>query len=250
MPHLAYVLLEKPEDPPWEAVRRELRGPFWRPSSSARNMVRDGDSIAFAYEGGHAAVMLVEESLPPDLMETVAETSLHWPEGREIVPRHKAFLVCRFRQERGLDAIEEALVLGRVVSAVLSGTRALGVSWNNRVVSPPGYFRKTTAGASRKDLPTMLWVNVHGTTGDRGTRMCTAGLSDYDLMEIEADMDLLDRSSLVCLVADFARYLLHSGPVVEDGHTTGSAGTDQRILVRHESSIFIEGATVYRLRKP
>jgi hypothetical protein len=79
-----------------------------------------------------------------------------------------------------------------------------------------------------------------------GVSGATRGLAAFGLMEIEAGGFKGDPRQLNGLMLDLAGYLIEAEPVIKDGDTIGPDAAT-KIVVRHETSGFIPGQSVYRL---
>ena len=103
-------------------------------------------------------------------------------------------------------------------------------------------------GATREMLPLYLWVRFSITQEkDQTFTLCTTGLGDLELMEVEFPHVALDAQTLMDRAFNIAHYLLDHGAVLADGHTIGISA-DEKFTVNHAPSLRDAGSIVYRLK--
>ena len=71
-------------------------------------------------------------------------------------------------------------------------------------------------------------------------------MKQFGLMEIEVDHCRMNLQELFEFVSNLAHYLIQSGPVIADGNTVGG-NEEERILVRHRSSMIDQREMVYKI---
>jgi len=72
------------------------------------------------------------------------------------------------------------------------------------------------------------------------------GLSQFGLNEIEVTPCDWCPDDVLKLVFNVARYLIQSGPVINDGDTVGG-DENERIVVRHAKGMYATDERVYRI---
>ncbi|MGD9544521.1 MAG: DUF4261 domain-containing protein [Methylocystis sp.] len=141
-----------------------------------------------------------------------------------------------------------AALLGQLVAAVIDATKdALAVHWaRSDSLWPAALVAQTIAPGDEKP-PVLFCVAIKlSRDADGGVSGATRGLAAFGLMEIEAAGFAGDPRQLNGLMLDLAGYLIEAGPVIKDGDTIGPDAAT-KIVVRHETSGFIPGQSVYRL---
>jgi hypothetical protein len=244
---LAFVVLAEPKLPSGETVKASLQERLGN-SLTIDKMEADDKVILFRIAGGTLAIGLAERPIPNKELEDVCRYAWYWKAACESVSPHKAHLMVTVL-DTNLDKIEASLLLTKTLASLMSDSNAIAGYWHGNL-QPRDAFLKQSANASRQRLPIMLWINFRLSSDPlKGWTISTRGMRDFDLMEIESKDAPTDGRSLFVLVAGLSEYLISKGPVIKDGETVGDSPA-LNIRVRHTTSFWNEGQTVYRVVYP
>ena len=180
------------------------------------------------------------DRFPDDLAE-VAEASPHWPGSIGPLDDVEHAVAHLYDHRSTLDATRW---LTRVVATLLRVTDAVGVLWDDRLLSRADTFLHL-AKAEDADMPLELWTAVHPFDGEEASGMGTVGMTRLGHLEIEAVDDRLDPTDLRTLVVDVARYVLR-GRILADGEAI-SGPRRTRLIVRRGPSMLGREADVLRI---
>lgn len=203
-------------------------------------------TLVFLYEDYMFAVGKVDAPCPISKDDPCVQFAWYWPDAWEAVSKHKAHLLPSV--SGGADAKRRAALHGQLVAAVVDATKdAVAVHWaSSDSLWPAPLVAQTIAPGDRKPpMPFCVGVML-SRDADGGVSGMTRGLAAFGLMEIEAGGFQGDPRQLNGLMLDLAGYLIEAGPVIKDGDTIGPDAAT-KIIVRHETSGFIPGESVYRL---
>jgi hypothetical protein len=138
-----------------------------------------------------------------------------------------------------MDPIDRRLLLTRLVSAVVSGSDAVGVYWGDgALVLEPGMFVQVASTAGPKDLPIPIWIDFRLVKNEDDSFRCfTTGMAPLGFLEIEVEKSSLPPGELLEFIGDTACYILNSRLQIPDGDTMGRTATE-KYKVSHCSSMF------------
>ena len=142
----------------------------------------------------------------------------------------------------------QILLLTRLVAVLVEEFGALGIYWDSApLVHSPAAFCESAREMSLNTLPLRLWVDFRLIPEAEGTHsLATFGLAALGQMEIEIASSRRAPTELLGWAFNLAHHLLEGG-VIKDDQTFGTNDVE-RILVRHESSMFTPQRTVYSLK--
>ncbi len=171
----------------------------------------------------------------------------HWPEAAQTFQRHRSQLAVIIERGPG-SAIHKSLLLSRLVALLGADFDYLAVYWDAAtMVHAAEVFTAAASQMSPRSLPLRLWVDFRFIPDDDGSlTLVTFGLRAFDLFEIEIRSSARSAAVLLRLAFNLAYHQLDGG-VVEDDQTIGR-DDDERILVRHERSMFDPERTVLSLK--
>ncbi|MBG0792824.1 DUF4261 domain-containing protein [Methylocystis sp. H62] len=203
-------------------------------------------TLVFLYEDYMFAVGKVDAPCPISNDDPCVQFAWYWPDAWEAVSKHKAHLLASV--SGGADAKRRAALHGQLVAAVVDATRdALAVHWASSDSLWPAPLVAENIAPGEQKPPVAFCVAIKlSRDADGGVSGVTRGLAAFGLMEIEAAGFAGDPRKLNGLMLDLAGYLIETGPVIKDGDTIGPDAAT-KIVVRHETSGFIPGESVYRL---
>jgi hypothetical protein len=203
-------------------------------------------TLIFLHEDYMFAVGKVDAPCPISKDDACVRFAWYWPDAWEVLSKHKGHLLASV--SGGADARRRAALHGQLVAAVIDATKdAVAVHWaSSDSLWPAALVAQNIAPGDRKP-PMLFCVAIKlSRDADGGVSGATRGLAAFGLMEIEAGGFKGDPRQLNGLMLDLAGYLIEAGPVIEDGDTIGPDAAT-KIVVRHETSGFILGESVYRL---
>jgi hypothetical protein len=210
----------------------------------------ESDLLSFSTPTCNFAVALVRAPIPWSDLRDPCAAAWYWPEAEQTLKQHRGHLLITASVigSNNVDAIELMLALTRVLAAVAQCSPALGVYLGGaKQVHKVDDFVGEAEGATREMLPLYLWVRFSITQeSDHTFTLCTTGLGDLELMELEFHRVSLDAQTLMDRAFNIAHYLLDHGAVLADGHTIG-VSADEKFTVNHAPSLRDAGALVYRL---
>lgn len=242
------VVLAEPSLPPANEVQRSLQERLGG-SLAIDAMETDNEKIIlFRIGGGTVAVGLIDRPVPNGELDDVCRFAWYWKAACSSVTKHKAHLLVTVLDTK-LDSIDAALLATHTMAALMSDSNAIAGYWGVNL-QPREVYIKQSAGASRQSIPIMLWVNFRMSDDlQKGWTISTRGMQHFGLMEIECKDAPTDGRSVFSLVAQTSAYLISKGPIIKDGETIGESPA-LNIRVRHASSYWNDGQTVYRIVYP
>jgi hypothetical protein len=220
------------------AGRGVLGSIFGRKSAPSDDHRWDDGHLVFPFRDAQLAVSLMPAPVPWSDLEGPCATAWWWPEATEHMRRHRYhFLVALIGGS--IDQVERRVILTKVVSAVVSGTDAVGVYWaEGTVVHEPGQFVEQAESASEDDIPGPLWIDVRIEENDDGSYRCfTTGMAHLGFLEIEVERSRLAPEELMEFIGNTACYIVNGRKQIEDGETMGRTESE-RYKVRHVPSMF------------
>lgn len=203
--------------------------------------------IGIEVPGGSIGCELVQEPLPEEDLEVGFEASWYWPEARERMQGHTAYIAI-FAGSLMLEDIELFLLVTKVAAAMAQLTDASGIVWGTSgMLHEPGMFLEQATGARHDNIPIMLWVGgLFARASETELVGYTSGMQLFDLMDIETAPSIKPPSELFTMMMRVAAYLVTYGPVIEDGEAL-SGETASNAVVYHRPSGFEDDMMVYRL---
>jgi len=206
----------------------------------------DKDIVLLRVADGTAFVSLMNAPIPGQELQRTCHQAWQWREACDTVRDHKAhFLVVLVGTK--LSKLDSALLQTKIVAAVIEESSAVAAYWGTSLNSREEFLAQSAKVApAPESLPTWLWVSYR-VSPDAGGRssISSAGLRDFNLMEIETKDAAMPLRDLYGLVQGTAAYLIAKGPIIRDGDTIGHTA-QQRIRVRHGKSYW-RTDKVYRL---
>ena len=213
--------------------------------------VRTTDHMATC-RWGEAAVglTLVERPVPKSLLEGPCSNAWYWPDAAEVLEGHAAHLLINVVDE-SRDAINKALRLTWLTSAVAQASRAVAILWAPAgLVHEPHAFDEQARQSSRDSLPLYLWIDFRvrqhepshtGTTAPPALSLFTTGLARFGKREIEMPAVDAPPQQVLQWAYNLAHYQLDKPTTIKDGDTIGLAD-GKEFTVRHATSS-VDGQT-------
>lgn len=244
---MAFVLTNAKSAPDAQAVLEHLerlapgRHQVASPSSS-----NEHQALSFEIDGGVAVIALMPFPVPESDLRGPCECAWWWPEAVEVCRAQTGHFIVTCTAPG--DAIEQALRLSDVVAAVASASGSPAVYWGaGTVVNPAKSFFELMPSASRDNLPLPLWIELRVQQVAPGDFFfATTGMQQFNLMELEAEVQTSEPADVAGKLLDVAHYLCDQGPVLQDGQTIG-ASEEERICVRHVRSRWDRPGKVLKL---
>ncbi|HEX7377160.1 MAG TPA: DUF4261 domain-containing protein [Pirellulales bacterium] len=186
--------------------------------------------------------------IPTQEAEECADRNFLWPNGKEEAAKHQSHVIVVNTNADAQTSIQSAITVSRLALVAMRIFDGIGVYWGNAGVSNSReVFENSCDGMSEQHLPVPMWVRFQVTSAANDEiGMYTSGMRQFGLMELEVDRCRMTLAELSGFVGDLAHYLLQRGPVINDEDTCGGSG-DQRIVVRHRSSMIDEDRLVYKI---
>jgi hypothetical protein len=208
----------------------------------------EGDALAFRTPTCSFEVALVRAPIPWSELEGPCAAAWYWPEARSTLKAQRGHLLIAASSDTQ-DVIGLMLALTRVIAAVAQCAPALGVYLSGAAqVHKVEDFVSEAEGASKELLPLYLWVRFSiSEEGDQSLTLCTTGLAQLEVMELEFPHARLDAQTLMDRAFNIAHYLLDHGAVLESGHTIGISA-EEKFQVRHAPSLRDASRRVYELK--
>ncbi len=244
----ACVLLRQPELPLAQSLVHSHASRFPLAPALIPSAVDSQTSRTFETESASLRIELSPAPVPWAELASPCETAWHWPQATRRIKAHSARLIVTVSSST-LDIIDLTLALTYITASAALVTPSLGIYWPAAAqVHDVKSFVDEASHATRAHLPLYLWLRFGwARESDGSNTLYTAGLSAFDLMEVEIPHSALEPQTLVDRAFNIAHYLMERGPVLEDGHTLGIS-TDEKFEIRHIPSKRGTGQRVYSLR--
>jgi Domain of unknown function (DUF4261) len=244
-PLMAIIMLGNPELPSNEALKQAISARLPGASFGAEEIPN-----LFVLDGALCMVGRVDAPAPISRQDSCFAATWYWPEAWNVIKNHKAHILVSVN---GADAKTRAALLCQLVAAAIEASSSpLAVHSATSDVLLPAQTVPGMVPRGSGSIAPMLLVGVRlsrdtGRPGQPPTLSAfTAGLSAFDLMELETIGYTGKPGELNVTLLDIASYLLSAGPVLKDGDTVGP-DEKTKITVRHEPSKLLPGRSVYRL---
>jgi len=221
-------------------------------------MAELGEDVRLTYEGGPAYLVSFSDGqqaffshiaapVPEQEAENNVMNNADWPDGSMPLTGYGSHIVVRLLSESE-DAIALNILLTRLARVALQGFNGLGVYWGaGAVTHSREAFMRMTQNISSDSCFLDVWVRFQllREGGDK-ISLYTVGLSQFGLNEIEVAPCAWSAYDLMKLVFNMARYLVQSGPVINDGDAVGG-DENEGVVVRHAKGMHITDERVYRI---
>ena len=214
----------------------------------AATIEEDSNVIVMCGDEAVGVLVHVPAPVPEGEAEECADGNFFWPGGREEVAQHRSHVVVASLHNGDATPVQTALAVSRLALVALELFDGIGVYWGNACVCHSRHVFELFCNEMSPDhLPLPVWLRFDlFRASDDAIGVCTTGMAQFGLMEIEVDRCTMSPRDLCEFVADLAHYLVLNGPVIQDGNTVGQSA-DQRIRVRHLPSMMRNGQMVYKL---
>lgn len=195
----------------------------------------------FEYKGEMLFYSLMPAPIPWEELEGPCATAWYWPEAAQEMKKHAAHIIVSMlpNQDSDLAQIDRAIILSKVVAAILHNTDSVGVYWGSgTVVSPKDTFIQGAKAMEKDSLPIELWIDLRIQQTEKGSfQFFTTGMKAFGHMEIEIRDTKQNPRDIFSFMYNTIAYLLDNGPVIKDGDTIGG-DENQRIIVRYDTSLW------------
>jgi Domain of unknown function (DUF4261) len=190
----------------------------------------------------------IPAAIPNGEAEENADGNFLWPNGRQEAATHCSHVIVTNIGGGDQSPIQSAIVVARLALVALRLFDGIGVYWGNACVcNSRNAFEDFCQNMSDEHVPVPVWLRFQlVAASDGGIGIYTLGMSQFDLMDIEVDRCTMEVVDLFEFVSNIAHYLIQSGPVISDGNTVGGSA-EERIVVRHRSSMIDKSKKVYKI---
>lgn len=186
--------------------------------------------------------------IPEQEAEHYADGNMLWPDGANQASKHSSHVIVTTIGGPERSPIDAAMTLTQLTLVALELFDGIGVYWGaGSVCNSREVFEEFCDDMSEDSLPVSVWIRFQlARGGDQGFGIYTLGMSQFGLMELEADQSPMEVRDLFAFLSNIASYLIKSGPVIADGNTVGGS-EEERIVVRHKPSMVDPARRVYKL---
>lgn len=186
--------------------------------------------------------------IPNSEAEENADRNFLWPNGRDQAAKHRSHVIVTNIGSGDPTSVQSAITVSRLALVALRLFDGIGVYWGNAsVCNSREVFEAFCENISEEHLPVPVWLRFQPVrASDDEIGLYTLGMKQFGLMEIEVDRCRMNLQELFEFVSNLAHYLIQSGPVIADGNTVGG-NEEERILVRHRSSMIDQREMVYKI---
>ncbi|MDO4573914.1 MAG: DUF4261 domain-containing protein [Planctomycetia bacterium] len=199
-------------------------------------ITREPEKWVFRTRYATLAVTLVDESpVPMEELKQACRRAWHWPEASfGLTQGTHRMVVAVMPDEKELDAVDVALLLTCLASAVAQCTAATAILWNaSGMLHAPEEFTRHTEGMNRQTLPVELWVEFRIVqNSDQSLSVGTWGLEGFALDEFEVSHSRRDLRWLLRWIFNLSHFVLENGPVFESEQTFGSKDSEKFTVTR------------------
>jgi hypothetical protein len=239
---LALVALEEARLPGFEDVAAWYEEHFPAPLKRCSPVLSSATENLLALTIGDftAAVSLVPRPIPWSQLEGPAATAWYWPEASATLRHHAAHLLVALVDEGG-RAIEKAMTLTRLVTAVAAASPSVAAFWGpGRLVHSPEAFVEQAVQMSEGNLPLFLWIDFRmEESASGGVRLFTTGLEALGGTELEVRDYGGEAQELLNYAYNIAHYQLDQRKVIRDGDTIGL--TEEVQVTAHRGQSMLGG---------
>lgn len=208
---------------------------------------KDQISLSLGDEGMIAQI--VRAPYPWSELEGLCQQAWMWPNAAEQLKPCVGHLIVTYFTKND-DPVHRATQLTRFCTAILASCpQAPGVMWGSgaHLISSQ-VFQEFATTIMQQGPPWYIWANFReGQVAPGKVSGFTRGLSDFGLMEFEAENTPEPPGELRERFMALASYLLENGPIIKDGDTIGE-DANERIRVVYSPSAFGNDQPVMRLQ--
>ncbi|QDU26989.1 hypothetical protein ETAA8_20730 [Anatilimnocola aggregata] len=191
---------------------------------------------------------IVRAPVPWNQVEPMCSGAWMWPKAAEELKPCVGHLIATVVTQDP-SPVHGATQLTRFCTAILAScAEAPGVMWGSSGhLVPSGVFQDFATSVMSAGPPWYIWADFReGQVAPGKTSGFTRGLTDFGLMELEAENTPEPPGELRERFFGLANYLLENGPVIKDGDTIGE-DENERIRVVYSPSAFGNPEQVMKL---
>lgn len=196
--------------------------------------------------GQIVALMFIDKPIPWNDVAQVCKLAYYWKEAEETLKPHQAHIIVSIMSEE--DGITKYNLLTKVTASLLKISPALGVYMGTQnLVMPVERYIEESELLHSNSLPISLWVYFGLYAEEDGAISgYTYGLSEFGKMELEISHSTQSLTDIYGFLFNISHYLLVQSPELKDGETIGMTA-DQKVMMTHQESRYLEGITVIDL---
>lgn len=182
-------------------------------------------------------VKLHKTPIRSDVLESRCELSSWWPNAKNDLSRHTAFIEIVGNSPQRLNRVHESVAATYISTEIVKLTKAAGVYWGDGILNSASDFIELAAVVRPQKLIAGLWVNVKAYRLDDGDfQLCTFGLDAFECADIEIPRFRSDSpGQVVASVCDVIERLLLGEIALIDNQEI-RWDNDQEVKVRYGRS--------------
>jgi hypothetical protein len=220
---------------------------LWPDEPAPGNPSKDGSTLSF--EVGTAQIVIAAMPAPipaPDIQAAVV-ASWMWPGADAAVAGHRAHAIATLIAPE-LSPVERAVVLTRVIAAVIEAGDVSAVYWGSAglLCEPASFVASAQEELGQGTYPLTLWVNMILSREGRRTSVSTMGLRALGHKEMEVFETKIDPEQVLEFLGGVVSYVVENGPVLKHGETIGLSAK-HKVKIRHVRSNFAPDVEVIQL---
>lgn len=213
----------------WDLPITELEG-----NNSVAVFKVDGEMVALAY---------MPVQIPWGDIEGTAQYAYNWPNAIQELKDHNGHAIVSV-MAGNKTTIERFRILSKVLCAILSTSKAIGVYQGNQsLLIPKSQYLDNINELKEDGTPVTLWVYLGLRKSDKGNNLYTYGLTEFGKQEIEIVNSKLDLEELYDYIANIVAYVIGSDVTFKSGETIGYTA-DQKIQIKSSKGVFVDGESL------
>lgn len=208
---------------------------------------KDQISLTIGQDGMIAQI--VKAPYPWSELEGICQQAWMWPSAAADLKPCVGHLIVTIYTDHG-SPVHRATQLTRFCTAILASCpEAPGVMWGSAAhLVPSKVFQEFATSVMDAGPPWYIWADFReGQVAPGKVSGFTRGLSEFGLMDFEAEQTPEPPGELRERFFALANYLMENGPVIKDGDTIGE-DANERIRVVYSRSAFGNDKPVMRLQ--
>ncbi len=198
------------------------------------------NAVVFKVDDMMVACSLLPMPVPNDEATEAARRNILWADGAKLVSEHQAHMVVAVMNK--FDAIEQQVLLAKVISSMLKLDNTIGVYKAPTVFEKDFYIRfAESIKQGEYPMPIFIYVGMYNDHG--GVCAFTSGLNYFGKPEIEVVGSQSAPEQVLSFMYSISEYVLVEDADLKDGETIGFT-EDQKLPITVSDGVSLTGQTV------
>ena len=203
----------------------------------------NNSTAVFKVDGEMVALAYLPVQIPWGDIEGTAQYAYNWPNAIQELKDHNGHAIVSV-MAGNRTAIERFRILSKVLCAILSTSKAIGIYQGNQslLISKSQYLDNID-GLKEGGIPVTLWVYLGLRKSEKGNSLYTYGLTEFGKQEIEVINTKVELEELFDCVENIVAYVIGSDVTFKSGETVGNT-EEQKIQITLSKGVFIDGQSL------